>query len=306
MTRQSIEQLAATLATPTTGKVPNARGKAIIDRLVLDLMLMIEDFDVQPEEFWTALNQLAAFGTSNKFGLLAAGLGLEHYFDVRLDEKENAAGMEGNGTPRTIEGPLYIAGAPVTHGEARLDDGADPAELLYMDGQVLDAHGSAIPGALVEVWHCNSLGNYSFFDSSQSSFNLRRSIVADAEGRYKFQSIMPSGYGVPPHGETQKVLDLLGRHGQRPAHTHFMISAPGFRQLTTQINIKGDPYTYDDFAFATRDGLIADVEHHRPSSQAGKPPADRPYATIHFNFTLPHAVQGLPSELMERPRAHAH
>ena len=305
MTRKSIEELANKLSKPTRGSVPDTRAKAIIDRIVLDLMLMIEDFDIQPEEFWTAISQLAAFGTSNEFGLLVAGLGLEHYFDVRLDEQEHAAGMEPNATPRTIEGLLYIAGAPVSEAEARLDDGTDRAELLYMYGQVLDAEGHAIAGALVEVWHCNSLGNYSFFDKTQSEFNLRRSIVADDEGRYRFQSIMPSGYGVPPDGETQKVLDLLGRHGQRPAHIHFMISAPGYRQLTTQINIKGDPYTYDDFAFATRDELIADVEHHEKPAETNGTGPDRPYATIHFNFTLPHAIAGVPSELVERPRAHA-
>ena len=43
-------------------------------------------------------------------GLLAAGLGFEHFLDLRFDEKERLAGLEG-GTPRTIEGPLWIADA---------------------------------------------------------------------------------------------------------------------------------------------------------------------------------------------------
>ena len=67
---------------------------------------------------------------------------------------------------------------------------------------------------------------------------------------------MPSGYGCPPDGPTQKLLDRLGRHGKRPAHIHFFVSAPGFRTLTTQINIQGDTFIYDDFAFATREELI--------------------------------------------------
>jgi catechol 1,2-dioxygenase len=174
-----------------------------------------------------------------------------------------------------------------------------------MDGQVRDAQGNPIPGAKVEVWHADSRGNYSFFDKSQSEFNLRRTIVADAEGRYRFRSIMPSGYGCPPEGTTQRLLTLLGRHGQRPAHIHFFVSAPGFRTLTTQINIKGDKYIYEDFAFATREGLIPDVVRHDDPAELRGKGVERPFATIAFDFVLPHAVEGVPSDLSARPRAQA-
>jgi catechol 1,2-dioxygenase len=116
---------------------------------------------------------------------------------------------------------------------------------------------------------------------------------------------MPSGYGCPPDGPTQKLLDLLGRHGQRPAHIHFFVSAPGFRTLTTQINIQGDKYIYEDFAFATRDELIPDVTHHTDEAAQRDKGVDRPFATITFNFALPHAVEGVPSTLIDRPRAQA-
>ena len=304
MQRQHIKQIAARLAA-TGSKAPNPRAKAIIDRLVLDLMIVIDDFDIQPEEFWAALSQLAAFGVANEFGLLAAGLGLEHYFDLRDDEKDRNAGIGPGGTPRTIEGPLYIAGAPVSQGEARLDDGTDPSELLFMEGQVKDTDGNLLPGAKVEVWHCNSLGNYSFFDRTQSDFNLRRTIIADADGRYRFRSILPSGYGVPAGGETEKVLDLLGRHGRRPAHIHFMVSAPGHRLLTTQINIDGDEYLNDDFAFATRDELIPRVVHHTAPAELAQRGVTQPFATITFDFTLPRTVEGLRNGMVERPRAQA-
>ena len=36
---------------------------------------------------------------------------------------------------------------------------------------------------------------------------------------------------------------------------HYFVEAPGHKHLTTQINLAGDEYTYDDFAFATRDEL---------------------------------------------------
>ncbi|MDN0075341.1 hypothetical protein QU481_10610 [Crenobacter sp. SG2303] len=79
----------------------------------------------------------------------------------------------------------------------RLDDGSDDGEVLLMQGQALTVGGKPLANAQVEVWHANSLGNYSYFDSAQSAFNLRRTIVTDAEGRYRFRSIMPVGYSVP-------------------------------------------------------------------------------------------------------------
>ncbi len=144
-------------------------------------------------------------------------MGLEHYLDLRADEADAKAGITG-GTPRTIEGPLYVAGAPESVGFARMDDGSEEGKIptLIIEGTVTDTEGNIIEGAKVEVWHANSLGNYSFFDKSQSDFNLRRSIFADQDGKYVALTTMPVGYGCPPEGTTQVVLDKLGRHGQPP------------------------------------------------------------------------------------------
>ena len=217
----------------------NLRVKRIVNRLVGDLFRTIEEFDIQPDEFWAAMSYLTALGQANEVGLLVPGLGLETFLDLRTDEAERKAGIEG-GTPRTIEGPLYVAGAPLSKGEARLDDGSEEGEVLFMDGQVRDVNGKPVAGAVVDVWHANTLGGYSFFDPSQPEYNLRRRIETDAEGRYRFRSILPAGYASPPEGPTQQLLNQLGRHGRRPAHIHFFVGAPGYRKLTTQINIDGD------------------------------------------------------------------
>ena len=304
MQKTQIKQLAARI-TGTQIKPANDRVKAIVDRLLLDLFNVIDDFDVRPEEFWSALSYLTELGKSNEAALLAAGLGIEHYFDVRLDEKEREVGIDPGGTPRTIEGPLYVAGARVSHGEARIDDGKGEGEILFMDGKVTDTSGTPIPGATVEVWHANTLGNYSFFDKSRSDFNLRHTIIADAQGRYKFRSVMPSGYACPPNGPTQQLLDLLGRHGRRPAHIHFMVSAPGYRQLTTQINIKGDAYIYDDFAFATRDGLIPQVRRVTDAASAQARGVNAPYAEIDFDFVLHRETAAAPKTAVQREHAPA-
>lgn len=286
------------------GPEGDARLKRIVHRVATDLCRTIEDFDVTPTEFWAAMGYVTALGKSNEVGLLVPGLGLEHFLDLMMDEKEKRAGLSG-GTPRTIEGPLYLADAPTERGEARLDQDPEEGEALFMEGQVRDAGGAPVPGAVVDVWHANTKGGYSFFDPSQSPWNLRRRIETDGEGRYRFRSIIPAGYGCPPDGPTQALLTRLGRHGRRPAHIHFFVEAPGFRRLTTQINIAGDRYLHEDFAFGTRDGLIVEAEHHADPAEIQARGLNEPFATIRFDFTLNREADDLPEAVVVREHARA-
>lgn len=281
----------------------NARTQQVVLRLLGDLFKAIDDLDITPDEVWAGVNYLNKLGQDGEAALLAAGLGLEKFLDIRMDAADKAIGLDG-GTPRTIEGPLYVAGAPESVGHARLDDGTDPGQTLIMRGQVLGQDGAPIANALVEVWHANHLGNYSYFDQSQPAFNLRRSIRTDAEGRYSFRSVLPVGYSVPPGSKTEQLLDQLGGHGHRPAHIHFFVSADGYRKLTTQINIDGDPHLWDDFAFATRDGLIPPVK--QAEGAEGKPyGVDGQFALIDFDFSLLKEKQDVPGSEVERARAQA-
>jgi catechol 1,2-dioxygenase len=303
MNRQAIDAVLSAIAKVETGN-GNDRVKAIVNRIVKDLFYTIEDFDVQPSEFWQALDYLSQAGRSSEFGLIAAGLGFEHFLDLRMDEAEAKAGIEG-GTPRTIEGPLYVAGAPETVGYARLDDGKEAGEILFMQGTVTTHDGAPLADALVEVWHANRLGNYSFFDATQSAFNLRRSIRTDAQGRYRFRTIMPVGYSVPPGGATEALLDQLGRHGTRPAHIHFFVTAEGQRKLTTQINIDGDPFLWDDFAFATREGLVPKIDRFDDAKSMDAHGVDVPFASIDFDFVLHPTNTAAPTSDILRSHASA-
>src|SRR6202051_2356222 len=188
-----------------TNDAGNSRMKRIMHRLISDLFRTIEDFDVQPDEFWSAVSYITALGQANEAGLLVPGLGIETFLDLRMDEAERKAGVEG-GTPRTIEGPLYVAGAPLSKEEARLGDGSEECEVLFMNGQVRDVNGGPVAGAIVDVWHATPLGGYSFFDPSQPKYNLRRRIETDTEGRYRFRSLLPAGYSCPPGGRRHTLL----------------------------------------------------------------------------------------------------
>ncbi|MDB4512115.1 catechol 1,2-dioxygenase [Arenicella sp.] len=238
-------------------KEGDPRTKEITRRIVGDLFAAIEDLDITEEELWKTVGFFQE--AAPEMSLIMPGLGFDHFCDVLMDAADEKAG-KGGGTPRTIEGPLYVENAPVCEGcaEDMVNDG--DGHPMDLSGVVKDTSGKPIPGARVDVWHASKDGGYSHFDPSLKEFAFRRTIIADENGAYRAKSIVPSGYAVPPGGFTEQLLDKLGRHGNRPAHVHFFASAPGHSHLTTQINIAGDPFTYDDFAFATRDELVAQAK----------------------------------------------
>ncbi|WP_363318320.1 dioxygenase [Bosea sp. (in: a-proteobacteria)] len=277
----------------------DARVKEIANRLLYRLMQVIDECDVSMEEFWAGIGFIAQTGKNNEFGLLVPGVALEHFLDLRLDEAEKKAGIKG-GTLRTIEGPLYVAGAPLSKGEARMDDGTDPGEPFVIEGQVRGEDGNIIAGAIVDLWHANSKGGYSFIDGEQAPYNLRRRIETDEKGRYLARSIVPNGYGCPPLSCTRKAMNLMGRHAERPAHVHFFVSAPGYRKLTTQFNFTGDKYLYTDFAFGTREELVVTLERVTDANEIRNAGFNRPFARATFDVVMTKERAGAPKTEVAR------
>lgn len=270
----------------------DARIKAITRDLIEAVMRAIVKYDIDESEFWRAISFFQ--NGAPEFGLIAPGVGIEHFLDLYMDAKDAEAGLAG-GTPRTIEGPLYVEGAPLVEGEVNLTDDADDTGTLIMNGSVRGPDGEPVGNAIVHVWHANSKGFYSHFDPTgeQTPFNNRRRIRVDRDGRYSFRSRMPNGYSVPPGGATDRLMSTLGRHGNRPAHVHFFIEAPGYRTLTTQINFGDDPFAADDFAFGTREGLLP-----VPNRQGDS-------ASIAFDFRLQRATTEKDKGFSSRTRATA-
>lgn len=270
----------------------NTRLKAIMRDWLESTMKLIVKHDISESEFWQAIAFLQK--GAGEFGLIVPGVGIEHFLDLYMDAKDKEAGRDG-GTPRTIEGPLYVENAPLVENDANLTSDADDTGTLYMTGRIQGPDGEAVPNAILHVWHANSKGFYSHFDPTgeQTPFNNRRRIKLGADGRYAFHSKMPNGYSVPPQGATDQLMQALGRHGNRPAHVHFFVEAPGYRTLTTQINFGDDPFAADDFAFGTREGLLP-----VPNRQGDT-------AHIAFDFTLQRAVAADDEAFSSRVRASA-
>jgi protocatechuate 3,4-dioxygenase beta subunit len=110
----------------------------------------------------------------------------------------------------------------------------------------------------VDVWQSNEDGFYDVQLPELAGPVLRGRFHSDAEGRVRFRSILPSEYPIPDDGPVGQMLAATGRHPYRAPHLHFMINAPGYRRLITQLFVKGGAYLDSDTVFGVKEELIVD------------------------------------------------
>src|SRR6195256_7109776 len=103
--------------------------------------------------------------------------------------------------------------------------------------------------------------------------NLRASFRTSVAGTYRFRS-MPVSYPIPDDGPAGQLLAAMGRHPFRPAHIHFMISAPGYRTLVTHLFFEGDEFLESDAVFGVKPSLVV-----RPELKGGT-------STVEYDFGL--------------------
>ena len=117
--------------------------------------------------------------------------------------------------------------------------------------------------------------------------SLIRALTSDADGGFHFESVVAEPCTIPHDGPVGRMLHALGRHPWRPAHLHFMITAPGYRRLVTHVFRKGDQYLDSDAMFGVRSSLVADWQPHAsgrctPDGQTSAVP----FTTLDFAFVL--------------------
>jgi protocatechuate 3,4-dioxygenase beta subunit len=89
-------------------------------------------------------------------------------------------------TPTQIEGPYYKIGSP--HRSSLIEPGISGTH-LEITGRVFNEHGKLIPGAVVDFWQSDDVGNYDMLGNL-----LRGHVFTDANGRYTLETIMPACY----------------------------------------------------------------------------------------------------------------
>ena len=98
----------------------------------------------------------------------------------------------------------------------------------------------------------------------------RGRIRTDAEGRYWFRSIRPTFYPVPTDGPVGRMLRKMGRHPYRPGHIHMIVSAQGYRPVTTHLFVAGSQYLDSDAVFGMKESLVAQFDRHPPGVGPGR------------------------------------
>ena len=148
----------------------------------------------------------------------------------------------------------------------------------------MDTSGAVVVGATVDVWQSNEDGFYDVQLPDLEGPVLRARFRADAGGRVYFWSILPSEYPIPDDGPVGQMLAGTGRHPYRAPHLHFMISAPGYQRLVTQLFVAGGAYLDSDTVFGVKEALIVDFA---PGS--GEPPDRRAveeWRRVSYTFRL--------------------
>jgi catechol 1,2-dioxygenase len=198
----------------------------------------------------------------NETQLLCDILGLESLVDEITSKLVSTSDSE---TPSAVLGPFYRQDAPLLpHGSSIIKDLSPSvpwyeqavADSAIVTGRVLSNSGEPIQGAIVDVWHAAPNGLYEQQDDSQPDMNFRGRFETDACGRYAFYALRPVPYPIPDDGPAGRLLTLLDRHPYRPGHIHFIVTAPGFRPLTTQLYDDRDEYLAKDSVFAVKDELV--------------------------------------------------
>lgn len=105
----------------------------------------------------------------------------------------------------------------------------EPGERLTVTGTVYDAEGKPIEGVSVYVYHTDDKGHYTPNGNDNRNPRLRGYMRTDRQGRYEFSTIKPGSYP----------------NSRNPAHIHYVVTAPGYREKIFEIVFEGDPFIDD-------------------------------------------------------------
>lgn len=253
------EATSAEIVNARTGDKAQPRIATVMATLVRHLHAFAREVELTQAEWDLAVEFLTTTGQicseeRQEFILLSDVLGFSMLVDAINNRRPEGA------TENTVFGPFHVAGAPKREmGENICLDGKGDSCLF--EGRVLDLEGQPIAGAQVDVWSDNAEGYYDVQQPGiQPKWNNRGTFTTGADGRYAFRGIKPVSYPIPDDGPVGKLLGQLDRHPYRPAHMHYLITAPGFQKIVTHTFAGGDTYLESDAVFGVKQSLVAPFE----------------------------------------------
>jgi protocatechuate 3,4-dioxygenase beta subunit len=112
---------------------------------------------------------------------------------------------------------------------------------------------------VLDLWQNDGSGFYAVQQPGvQPADNLRGRYRTGDDGRFLVRTVRPVPYSVSADGPVGNLLRLTGRHTGRPAHIHVIVTADGFRPVTTHVFDSASAYLDSDTVFGVRGSLIRD------------------------------------------------
>jgi hydroxyquinol 1,2-dioxygenase len=274
ITEAALDQMAAT---------PDPRLREIMAALTRHLHDFAREVDLTPEEWLEGIKFLTAVGQKctayrQEFILLSDTLGLSSLVNALHDRRSSE-----EGTKSSLVGPFYRQDSPALKLGDTIVTKPTTGQEVCLYGRVTNAAGKPVANATVQVWQPDETGNYDLQKHDPSEMDLRGTFHTDADGGYYLRTIVPLGYMIPMDGPVGDMIRAQKRHGYRPAHIHFIIGGPGYREVVTALYLQNDDHIDSDTVFGVTASLVTNVNAKDPHSPIPNLP------TIKFDFQLPAA-----------------
>lgn len=273
MTMYFSEEASVEAVNSRMGENVAPRLAQVMTCLVKHLHAFAKEIHLTQEEWEVGVDFLTRTGQicseeRQEFILLSDTLGFSMLVDAINNQRPIGA------TENTVFGPFHVENAPIRSMSDCISlDGK--GESCLFEGKVLDLNGNPIKGARVDVWSDNADGFYDVQQPEiQPKWNNRGIFITGEDGCYSFVGIKPVSYPIPDDGPVGKMLGNLGRHPYRPAHMHYLVTAPGFQKLVTHTFVGDDPYLESDTVFGVKKTLIAPFERLHEGKTLWRSPFD--------------------------------
>ena len=244
-----LEQMATT---------SDPRMKEVMAAAVRHLHAFAREVHLTPGEWIKGIEFMTLVGkmctpARQEFILLSDTLGLSALVNGLHDK----TAIE-EGTHTSLLGPFYREASPKLAPGSQIARHVKPGTECVLYGKVTDVHGKPLADATVSVWQTGADGLYDIQENAAST-DYRGVFSTDANGIFTIRTVKPRGYSIPMDGPVGAMVRAQGRHGMRPAHIHFLVGAPGYRELVTALYLRDDPHLADDVVFGSSDDLAVDI-----------------------------------------------